>query len=115
MVFILFVLVIVGGCVLFGQYYDSIDPPPIGSPIDPTITNMEKENVKVVVKRTNTKGRYTTTRYYITFEFEKDGSRKEFKVEGDTYGIIAEGDVGVLSFRGQKFIEFHRKIDKITK
>ncbi len=76
---------------------------------------IEKENVKVVVKRVEAQGLSTYTRYYITFEFDKDGSRKEFKVEGDTYGIIAEGDVGELSFKGRKFIEFQRKIDKITK
>ncbi len=40
--------------------------------------------------------------YFITFERE-DGSRQEFQVSGRDYGLIAEGDVGNLSFQGTRF------------
>ncbi len=44
--------------------------------------------------------------HYITFEFEKDKKRTEFMISGETYGLIAEGDIGQLSYQGDKYIEF---------
>ncbi|MFY9437096.1 MAG: DUF2500 domain-containing protein [Limnochordia bacterium] len=45
------------------------------------------------------------TQYFITFELE-DGSRHEFQVSGHDYGLIAEGDVGSLTFQGTRFKGF---------
>lgn len=50
----------------------------------------------------------TSTSYYVTFEFE-NGERLELKVSGRDYGLMAEGDRGVLSFQGTRFISFNRK------
>lgn len=50
----------------------------------------------------------TSTSYYVTFEFG-NGERLELKVSGRDYGLIAEGDRGVLSFQGTRFISFNRK------
>lgn len=49
----------------------------------------------------------TSTTYYITFEVES-GSRIELRVNGDTYGLCAEGDVGKLTFQGTRYISFER-------
>ncbi len=50
---------------------------------------------------------HMSTEYYITFEFET-GSRQEFTVSGNVYGMIAEGDKGRLTFQGMRFLEFER-------
>lgn len=50
----------------------------------------------------------TSTSYYVTFEFE-NGERMELEISGREYGLIAEGDKGVLSFQGTRFISFERK------
>ncbi|OCA85246.1 DUF2500 domain-containing protein [Pseudobacillus wudalianchiensis] len=50
----------------------------------------------------------SSTTYFITFEFES-GDRSEFRVSGKEYGMIAEGDVGTLTFQGTRYIEFTRK------
>ena len=47
------------------------------------------------------------TDYFITFEVE-NGDRMEFPVNGNLYGMIAEGDRGKLSFQGTRFLSFNR-------
>lgn len=49
----------------------------------------------------------STTRYYVTFEVES-GDRMEFHISGLEYGMIAEGDVGKLSFQGTRYLSFER-------
>jgi hypothetical protein len=51
-----------------------------------------------------------TTSYYITFEFE-DRSRKEFYVNAAAYGIIVEGDTGILTYQGTRFKGFSRSME----
>ena len=50
----------------------------------------------------------TSTTYYTTFEFI-NGERLELKMSGREYGLLAEGDKGILSFQGTRFIDFKRK------
>ena len=53
---------------------------------------------------------YTTsssTWYYVTFEVES-GDRMEFSVSGKEYGLLAEGDVGKLTFQGTRYLSFVR-------
>ncbi|HEY8363629.1 MAG TPA: DUF2500 domain-containing protein [Tissierellaceae bacterium] len=67
---------------------------------------------RVVAKRTNVSrhGNNThSTSYYVTFEVES-GDRIEFKVPGEEYGMLAEGDVGKLTFQGTKFIKYERAV-----
>ncbi|UPK46967.1 MULTISPECIES: DUF2500 domain-containing protein [Paenibacillus] len=52
-------------------------------------------------------GSTARTIYYITFEVES-GDRLEFKVNGDEYGLCAEGDEGRLSFKGTRYVGFER-------
>lgn len=50
----------------------------------------------------------TYTDYYITFEVESN-DRIELRVSGRDYGMIAEGDVGILKFKGTRYLEFRRE------
>lgn len=45
--------------------------------------------------------------YYVTFEVES-GDRMELRVPGREYGMLAEGDFGVLSFQGTRYLSFAR-------
>lgn len=49
----------------------------------------------------------SSTSYYVTFEFESK-DRMEFSVSGKEFGLIAEGDIGMLKFQGSRFLEFNR-------
>ena len=66
---------------------------------------------RVVTKRMYTSGgagdTSASTSYYITFEF-LTGVRKEFYVPYREYGLIAEGDDGIFTFQGSRFISFER-------
>lgn len=80
-------------------------------------------NAAVVAKRTNTQqhhhnhagdvtgahGMHTTTStsYYVTFQVES-GDRMEFHVSGSEYGMLVEGDLGVLHFQGTRYLGFDR-------
>lgn len=63
----------------------------------------------VIAKRTKVWGDNSTTYYYVTFEL-LNGERMELKVPGDKYGFLVEGDKGILSFQGEIFVNFERKI-----
>ncbi|WP_211271414.1 DUF2500 domain-containing protein [Anaerobacillus alkalilacustris] len=79
----------------------------------PTLT----VNTRVVSKRTETSRHmhnhnghhhhHTTTHYYITFEVESS-DRIELSVKGKQYGLIAEGDIGKLTFQGTRYHNFER-------
>lgn len=47
------------------------------------------------------------TSYYVAFELE-NGERREFKVRGNEYGSLSEGDVGYLTFQGTRYHQFER-------
>jgi hypothetical protein len=47
--------------------------------------------------------------YYATFEFP-DGSREEFRVSSQIYGMIAEGDMGTLESQGTYMSNFNRRV-----
>ena len=47
------------------------------------------------------------TIYYATFEFIS-GDRLELRVSGEEYGMLAEGDAGVLTFQGTRYLGFER-------
>ena len=49
----------------------------------------------------------SSTWYYVTFEVES-GDRMEFSVDGREYGMLAEGDVGKLTFQGTRYLSFVR-------
>jgi hypothetical protein len=66
---------------------------------------------EVVTKRTETSGgsgdSSASTWYYATFQVES-GDRMELAVHGSQYGMLADGDLGMLTFQGTRFVEFKR-------
>ena len=72
--------------------------------------------VTVVAKRTNVSHHHhagehhhhhTSTTYYVTFQVES-GDRMEFRVPGQEYGMLIEGDTGELTFQGTRYLGFAR-------
>lgn len=47
------------------------------------------------------------TYYYATFEFDS-GDRLELHIPGSEIGLLVEGDMGILTFQGTRFINFDR-------
>ena len=73
--------------------------------------------VTVVAKRTNVSHHHgagehhhssTSTSYYVTFQVES-GDRMELHLNGSQYGLIVEGDKGLLTFQGTRFLDFQRQ------
>ncbi|MGG0486361.1 DUF2500 domain-containing protein [Priestia aryabhattai] len=54
---------------------------------------------------------HTSTTYYVTFQFEST-DRSEFTVSGSQYGKLAEGDEGILTFQGTRFLDFQRNLSE---
>jgi hypothetical protein len=64
----------------------------------------------VVTKRTEvTTGEYGRTRYFVTLEF-RTGTRREYDVDGEFYGLVADDDIGVAYIREGDLLHF-KKID----
>ena len=51
---------------------------------------------------------HTYTLYYVTFQVES-GDRMELRLSGQEYGLIVDGDRGLLTFQGTRFLNFERK------
>ena len=73
----------------------------------------------IVAKRTNVSrhrhnngsGMHHThfsTTYYVTFQVES-GDRIEFHMDGQEYGLLIEGDKGLLTFQGTRYLGFEQK------
>ncbi|WP_277584746.1 DUF2500 domain-containing protein [Psychrobacillus antarcticus] len=67
---------------------------------------------QVVTKRTKTSGgagdSSASTSYFVTFQFDS-GDRLELHLSGTEYGMLAEDDIGVLTFQGTRYHSFERK------
>lgn len=50
---------------------------------------------------------HTSTTYYVTFQVES-GDRMEFRISGQEYGLLIEGDQGNLCFQGTRYLGFER-------
>ena len=71
----------------------------------------------VVAKRTNVSHHHhsagvhhTThsTTSYVTFQVES-GDRMELHMTGPEFGMLVEGDKGLLSFQGTRYLDFQRQ------
>jgi hypothetical protein len=49
-----------------------------------------------------------STSYYVTFQFD-NGDRTELHLSGKEYGMLAENDLGILTFQGTRFHTFERR------
>ena len=67
--------------------------------------------VTVVAKRSDVhrgiETMHTFASYYVTFQVES-GDRMEFEVSDMEYGMLAEGDRGMLTFQGTRYLSFQR-------
>lgn len=67
---------------------------------------------QVITKRTHTWGgsgdSSASTNYYVTFQVES-GDRLELQMSGKEYGMLADGDLGILTFQGTRYLGFERK------
>ena len=67
--------------------------------------------VTVVAKRSDVhrgiETMHTFTSYYVTFQAES-GDRMEFEISDMEYGMLAEGDRGMLTFQGTRYLSFQR-------
>ena len=68
---------------------------------------------KIVDKRTATHHHngahcHTAHSYHITFEV-RSGDRMELAVPESEFGLLIEGDEGILSFQGTRYLGFERK------
>lgn len=67
---------------------------------------------QVVTKRSKTSGgagdSSASTSYYITFQFDS-GDRLELQLNGSEYGMLAEDDLGILTFQGTRYHSFERQ------
>lgn len=74
---------------------------------------LERTEALVVTKRTHVSGgggeSSASTWYYVTFERLNSRAREEFRVDAATYGVLAEGDLGLLAWQGSWFKGFERK------
>lgn len=69
----------------------------------------KRENVSVHRHNNNGAGHTTrSTTYYATFEFD-GGDRTELRLSGQEYGLLVEGDTGLLTFQGTRFVDFQRQ------
>ena len=50
----------------------------------------------------------TSTSYHVTFQVES-GDRMELHVPDSEFGLIVEGDKGLLTFQGTRFLNFERQ------
>ena len=69
----------------------------------------KRQNTDVHHHSNNNGGMHTSTstHYYVTFQFDS-GDRLELHVPGREYGMMAEGDVGDLTFQGTRYLGFDR-------
>ncbi|MCY6484091.1 DUF2500 domain-containing protein [Clostridium aestuarii] len=72
---------------------------------------------KVITKRTsvthhcnsNNHRSSSHTYYYVTFETDA-GQRIELTISGKEYGMLAEGDCGMVTYQGEWFKQFKREV-----
>lgn len=71
------------------------------------------KDVKITGKRTELSGggkHSVSTSYFTTFEFAEDKKRLELEVTDGDYGLMAEGDLGKLTFQGRRYQQFQRNL-----
>lgn len=103
-IFIVFAIIIMVFITSFvkgiGQYFRNNSLPEVRVP------------ARLIAKRTHTWGGHGNmgahTSYYATFETDK-GERLEFSVGGKFSGMHVEGDAGMLTHRGTRFISFEKE------
>ncbi len=75
-------------------------------------SNIQEKNAKIIARRSAQHPMSpTVTVNTVVFELS-DGSRVELAIKDATaYGIMVEGDCGILKYQGKKFISFDRSVN----
>jgi Protein of unknown function (DUF2500) len=104
-VFIFFVFIFVIGSILFRIVKG------FGAWTENNNESEATDDATVVSKRAQVSGgqNSTFTRYYVTFELS-GGERREFKMNGSEYGLLAEDDTGQLHYQGSRYLGFYRVV-----
>lgn len=106
---VVFVTVLVKG---IGQWNKNNHSPRLTVPVTVVSkrTNVSHRHHANAGDATGTHGYHTSTDtdYYVTFQVES-GDRMELHVSGSQYGLIVEGDRGLLTFQGTRFLDFQRQ------
>ncbi len=79
-------------------------------PVVPVEATVAAKRYSVSHRHHNTGEMHSTTEstsYYVTFEF-KNRERLELHVPSSEFGMLVEGDMGILSFQGTRYISFIR-------
>jgi Protein of unknown function (DUF2500) len=74
---------------------------------------ISEKPVKITSRRTYVSGggKFNAhTTYYVTFEIVETKERLEFEIPSDKYGLMAENDLGELTFQGTRFNKFQRML-----
>lgn len=104
-IIVIMFFIIITGVILFS----------VGKGIRENMRNnaMEEVNIpaRIIAKRTHVWGGHGNssahTSYYTTFE-DESGERTEFSVSDSFYSMHAEGDTGMLTHQGTRFVHFER-------
>jgi sensor histidine kinase regulating citrate/malate metabolism len=67
----------------------------------------KRENIRRSSSMNDHHSSSINTTYYATFEVES-GDRMELHMAGQEYGLLVEGDEGILTFQGSRFVSFER-------
>lgn len=78
------------------------------SPMLTTPARIVSKRSELRQQQSQEEGVSSRTSYYITYETE-NGERMEFKVDGNVYGMSAEGDRGLLTYQGTRYHGFQRQ------
>ena len=109
-VFIAVIFVVVIGTILYkaaaglAEWQNNNQQPTLSVP-----AHVVTKRTEVVGHGTGNSGYNSTTYYYATFDLE-GGERKEFWISGKEYGLLAEGDVGTLTYQGTRYHGFQRQV-----
>ena len=78
--------------------------------VEATVVSKRQNTTVHHHRDSNTGGMHnsSSTTYYATFQFDS-GDRLELCVSGREYGLLAEGDVGELTFQGTRYLGFDRR------
>ena len=73
-----------------------------------TVVAKRSDAHRYPVSTGNVQTMHTSTYYYATFQVES-GDRMEFEISDMEYGMLAEGDRGMLTFQGTRYLNFRRE------
>jgi hypothetical protein len=74
----------------------------------PVSTKDAKISSKRTIVTSGISGGTMHTFYFATFEFAENKERLEFRLPSKEYGVLAEGDLGKLTFQGTRYLQFQR-------